>query len=97
MKTMDSVGPLINDNGVAICDSPCVASMLGKYFVSAISSENTNDLPPIDASNYRDINVLSHIELSSCTIYKNLKNLNPEKSPGVDNICPVVLCNLASY
>ena len=34
MKTTDSVGPLINDNGYAIHDSPCVASTQNKYFVS---------------------------------------------------------------
>ena len=32
MKTKDSVGKLINDNGDLIHDSPCVASMLNKYF-----------------------------------------------------------------
>ena len=35
-------------------------------------------------------------ELSSCTIHKRHNNLKPEKSPGVYNIYPVVLCNLAS-
>ena len=34
MKTKDSVGPLINDNGDVIRESPCVASMLSKYFAS---------------------------------------------------------------
>ena len=96
MKSMDSVGPLINDNGDVICDSPYVASMLDKYIMSTSSAEDTNNLPLIDTSTYRDINVLSHIELFSCTIYKKLKNLKPEKSPGVDNIYPVLICNLAS-
>ena len=40
--------------------------------------------------------MLSYIEPSSCTGYKKLKNLKPEKSPGVDNIYPIVLCILAS-
>ena len=43
-----------------------------------------------------NINVLCYIELSSRTICKRLKNLKPEKSPRIDNIYPVVLCNLAS-
>ena len=60
------------------------------------SPEDTNNLPLIDTSTYRDINVLSHIELSSCTIYKKLKNLSLEKSQGVDHTYPVVQCNLAS-
>ena len=34
MKTKDSVCPLINDNGDVMHDSPCVASMLSKYFAS---------------------------------------------------------------
>ena len=38
MKTKDSVGPLINDNGDGICDSPCVASTLNKYFASVFFS-----------------------------------------------------------
>ena len=36
------------------------------------------------------------MELSSCTIDKKLKNLEPDKSSGVDNIYPVVLWHLAS-
>ena len=44
-------------------------------FVWVFSAEDTNNLPHIDASTYRGINVLSHIELSSCTIFKKLKNL----------------------
>ena len=40
--------------------------------------------------------MLNHTKLSSCTIYKKLKNAKTEKSPGVDNFYPVVLCNLAS-
>ena len=70
--------------------------MLSKYFASVFSAEYANNLPLIDTSICRDINVLCHIELSSCTIYKNLRNSKPEKSPGVDYIYPVVLCNLAS-
>ena len=77
-------------------DSPFVASMLSMYFASVFSAEYTNNLPLIDTSTYHDINVLSHIELSSCTFYKKLEKLKPEKSPGVRNIYPVVLCNLAS-
>ena len=56
--------------------------MLNKYSMSAFSAEDTNNLPIIDTSTYRDINVLSHIELSSCTIYKNMKNVKP-KNPQV--------------
>ena len=70
----------------------CVASVLTKYFVSVFSpTDDTNNLPLIDTSAYRDINVLSHIELSSCTICKKLKNLDAEISPGIDSICPGVL------
>ena len=47
MKTKDIVGPLINDNGGIIRDSPCVESTLNKYFVSAFSEEDTNNLPLI--------------------------------------------------
>ena len=75
MKTNDSVDPLINDNGDVIHDCPCVASMLSKYFASVFSTEDANNIPLINASTYRDINVFSHIKLSSCTIYKKLKNL----------------------
>ena len=60
MKTKDSVGPLINDNGYVMCDSSRVASTLSKFFVSAFSAEDTNILPLIDCSTYYDINVLSH-------------------------------------
>ena len=30
------------------------------------------------------------------SIYKKIKNSKPEKSPGLDNIYPVILCNIAS-
>ena len=92
MKTKDSVDPLISDNG----DGPCVASMLSMFFASVFSSEDTNILPLIVTSTYLDMEVLSHIDLSSCTTYKNLKNLRLEKSPCVDNFYQIVLCNLAS-
>ena len=76
MKTKDSVGPLINDNGDVIRDGPCVASKISKYFVSVFfSAEDTNNISIIDTSIYRDINMLSHIELSLCTVYKKLKKL----------------------
>ena len=77
MKTKDSFSPLMNDNGDVIRDSSCVASMLNKYFVSAFAAEYTDNLPLINIFSYRDINVLSHIKLSSYTIYKKLKNLRP--------------------
>ena len=52
-----------------------LASILSKYFESVFSGEDTTDLPLIDTSIHRDISVLSHIELSSCTIYKKLMKL----------------------
>ena len=58
-------------------------------------AEDTNDLPVIDTSTYRDINVLNHIKLSSCAIYMKLKNLKPVKFPARE-FYAVVLCNLAS-
>ena len=54
IKIKDSVGPVINDSGDVIGDSRCVAFMLNKYFMSAFSAEDTNYLPIIDASTYRD-------------------------------------------
>ena len=90
------VGPLINNNVDVMRDSLCLAFMPSMYFVSAFSAEDTNNLPTIDASTNRGINVLSHTEISSCTIYKKVKSLKQEKSPGVDNIYQVVLCNLDS-
>ena len=38
MKTKDSVGSYINDDGDVICDNPRAASMLNKYFASAVFS-----------------------------------------------------------
>ena len=65
MKTNESVSHLINDNGDVIRDSQCVASMLNHCLVSAFSAEDTNNinnnLPLVDASAYRDMNVLPHI------------------------------------
>ena len=78
IKTKDSVGALIKDNDDVKRDSPCVASMLSRYVASAFSAEDTNNLPLVDTSTYRDIDVLGHIELSSCTIYKKLMNFKPE-------------------
>ena len=83
MKTNGSVGPLINYNGDVIRDCPCVASMLSKYFEYAFSAEDTNDHSLVDTSN-----VLSHTDISSCTIYMKMKISKPAKSPGVDNIYP---------
>ena len=54
MKTPDSFGSLINDNGDDICDGGCVTSMLCMYIASVFSAEDTNNLTRIDTSTYRD-------------------------------------------
>ena len=70
MNTKNSVGPLINDNGDVVCDSPCVASMLNKYFVSVFSPAEILIIFHLSILQPIVTNALSDIELSSCTIYK---------------------------
>ena len=60
MTTKDAIGAFINDNGDAMRDGPCVASMIDKYFASVLSPRDSNNLSLINTSTYRVINVLSH-------------------------------------
>ena len=56
MKTMNTAGPLINDNGDVVSYCQCVASMLSKHCVSVFfPAEEINSLPLINVSTYRDM------------------------------------------
>ena len=93
LKSKETVGPFKDQDGNIVKDDNLVASMLNEYFSSVFTEEALCNLP-----NPRLLFQGSEpsVNISKEDICRRLENLNPEKSPGVDMIYPIVLKKLAS-
>ena len=96
LKSRETIGPLTNEYGETISDGHQVSNMLNDYFSSVFTEETLNNMPDPrllfegDAGDF-----VNEVDLSNRAVSEKLMKLNPEKSPGVDHIYPVVLKRLA--
>ena len=97
VEAKDCIGPLKNENGEVVNDNSETAALLNNYFASVFTEEITSNVP--EASQIflgPNSDKLSTIEITEEMVKNKLIKLKPDKSPGVDNIYPIVLQKLAN-
>ena len=83
-KKSDNTGVApLKRNGIAYSNSKTKAQILNQQFTSVFTSEDTDHLPNLGPSPYPD---LSNIKVHVQGVVKLLKNLNPHKATGPDNL-----------
>ena len=83
------MGDLKDENGRQISDDIGKADLLNNFFSSTFTTEDLNSIPPGEQDSLSSF--LNDIEISESEVKKLLQNLDPSKSPGVDNIHPRIL------
>ena len=93
-RTRTGVGPLVDDKGNVVVNDKVTAEMFNAY-VALVFTKEIEVVP--DAANMcsNKQEVLKTLDLSPQKVMKVLMHLNPNKSPGVDQIYSVMLKNLA--
>ena len=87
-KTKDTVGPLENDKGEKIVGNKDMANFLNTYFCSVFTHENTP--PNMEHEQYSGI-PMNNFHISIEMVKDKLKKVKVGKSPGPDEIYPIVL------
>ena len=86
-KVKDKVGPIKDVNNRLVSDCRNMAEILNAYFHSVFITEDTSSLPDINSMFTRPVNeTLKVNEITENDIAKYLKNLDPNKSTGADQI-----------
>ena len=93
-KTRTKVGPLRDDDGVLQTDDQKMAEMLNKTFISAFTEEDLSTMPTPEQLFVGD-SPLSDILITEKMIRRKIDALDPNKSPGPDQIHPTVVKELA--
>ena len=96
MSVKEKVGPLEDENGMVVMDDTRTAEILNQYFTSVFTQEVMENLPvPTQVFRGTEEEELVVVDVGQGVVMKKLKELKPDKAPGVDNIYPVVLQQLA--
>ena len=89
-KVKDAVGPLANPNGELVTEKSEMCNILNNYFGSVFTNEdNLGELPPI--TQLFDGQALDKIVIDSEIVYTKLRNLKPDKAPGIDGLASQLL------
>jgi len=91
LKVRSGVADLETDNGVATSDAQ-KAEALNKFFVSVFTREDSINMPILPEKD--DVTPLIDITISEAIVEEKLKQLNPNKFSGPDELHPRVLCEL---
>ncbi|XP_069114241.1 uncharacterized protein [Argopecten irradians] len=92
-KTKSTIGGIEAGNGTITTNNEETANVLNTFFASVFV--NDGDLPlPVFIP--RQVNsLLTDIFISEETVFKAIKRINPNKSPGPDNLHPKFICETA--
>lgn len=93
MKVKEGIGDLIDDEGEKVTSNEGKAKLLNNFFCSVFTTERMEDIPSCENKNPNI--TLEDIVFTKEIVYKKLKEINPAKSCGPDNITAVVLKELA--
>lgn len=93
LKVRSGVADLETDDGVATSDAQ-KAEALNKFFVSVFTREDLDTMPELPDKD--DVNPLNEITIYEAAVEEKLKQLNPNKSSGPDELHPRVLSELQS-
>ena len=92
----DNIPDLIKPDGSRTLNDEEKSSTLNNFFSSVFTTENNKDIPTFQDR----VNEEKHIYTVSTTeeeMKEYLRSLNPNKSPGTDEIHPFLLRECASY
>ena len=93
MKVWESIGDLENENGNLISSDKSKAQILNNFFCSVFTQERTDNVPSCEQKTSDSF--INTVTFTKEKVKKKLKNLNPAKLCGPDNINAVVLKELA--
>ena len=89
LKTKTGIADLKDTDGKTVVDSDEKADMFNTFFSSVFTNEDLNNLPnSLPSGAYKELN---KIVFNEEDVTKLLREVNPNKSPGPDNIHPRVL------
>ena len=87
-KTKSGINAL-EKNGKKLIDDKEIAEELNQHFISVFTIENDNIPEPA----LLDLPVLANISMTSEVVFKTMKEINPNKSQGPDDIHPKFILN----
>ena len=88
-KTRTGIGDLESSDGTLSSSDHQKAELLNTFFASVFTEEDTSTIPTIDGIDIEEH--LEQVEITPEKVKKKLNNLKTSKSPGIDNIHPLLL------
>ena len=93
-RVSSNVPNLRKSDGTLTSTDKEIADRLNQQYYNAFTKENTTNIPDIEAKNLITA-ALQSFHITEEEVLKELKELNPNKSPGIDGMHPRVLKELA--
>ena len=94
MEVKEGIVSLKDEDGRDTADVGKMTCILNQYFATVFTEEDLSDMPvPTNMCNSDE--VMDEIDTSQSAVYQKLRNLDPEKAVGDDNINPAILRNVA--
>ena len=94
MEVKECIVLLKDEDGRDTADVGKMTCILNQYFATVFTEEDLGDMPvPTNMCNSDE--VMDEIDTSQSAVYQKLRNLDPEKEVGDDNINPAILRNVA--
>ena len=93
LKSRVRIPALIKTDGTSVSGEKEKANALNDYFCSVFTDEDLSNIPTPSKTHYRS--VLSEVTITREMVLKKLRDLKPNKSPGLDGWHPFYLRELA--
>ena len=94
MEVKEGIGSLKDEDGRDTADVGKMTCILSQYFATVFTDEDLSDMPvPTNMCNSDE--VMDEIDTRQSAVYQKLRNLDPEKAVGDDNINPAIFRNVA--
>ena len=95
MDVKEGIRSVKDEDGTNTTDIGKITCILNKYFATVFTEEDLSDMP-VPTKMCNNDEEMDEIDTSeSAVYYQKLRNLDPEKAVGDDNINPAILRNVA--
>jgi len=94
IKTRIGISDIRSNQGVMINDDQQKADEFNKFFSSVFTLEDLQNVPSTKVSGVKE--TLHQVEINEFEVFNLLSNLQTEKSPGPDNVHPMILKECAN-